>query len=360
MTISATMWDAKVGDTGPAISAQLRERPAPGKRYGEPVPLTDITAITVFCRRESDLALLHTGPVNVVDGTKGEIWAALAPAVTAQAGLVAVEFVVTMTDSSTRTWPAEALADYWYLRVRADLGSTAAPTSVATGLPVGPLFVAAGQTATVTFNGQQVFAAPNSTIRVAAGVNYFGISEWQGHGTWTLSTLPTITPTAGVLHSTVQGNLLTSAGDSVTLALDPAGSTWYGTRPTGGGSGTGAQEVGEGSVLPADGTVWELFRLIGSANPARPDGLWYYNTVSGTGGAWVSVGSGASGLSYTHTQTVAATTWTITHNLGYNPAGIVISDQAGSEVTPDNIDYPNTSTVVVSFLAPQAGTARLS
>jgi hypothetical protein len=38
-----------------------------------------------------------------------------------------------------------------------------------------------------------------------------------------------------------------------------------------------------------------------------------------------------SAMSYTHTQSIAASTWTVTHNLGYKPGGIKVFDSADTE-----------------------------
>lgn len=65
-----------------------------------------------------------------------------------------------------------------------------------------------------------------------------------------------------------------------------------------------------------------------------------------------------SGANYTHTQSVASTTWTITHNLGKNPSVTVI-DSGGSYIITD-ISYTNTNTLVLTFSAALGGTAYLN
>ncbi len=60
---------------------------------------------------------------------------------------------------------------------------------------------------------------------------------------------------------------------------------------------------------------------------------------------------------YTHYQTSAATTWTITHNLGYNP--IVRVFIGTNEVQPETISHPDTNTTVITFLTAQTGYAQL-
>lgn len=60
---------------------------------------------------------------------------------------------------------------------------------------------------------------------------------------------------------------------------------------------------------------------------------------------------------FTYYQSTAATTWTILHNLGYNPiTRIFIGNQ---EVQPATITHPNVNETVITFTTAQAGYARL-
>jgi hypothetical protein len=63
-------------------------------------------------------------------------------------------------------------------------------------------------------------------------------------------------------------------------------------------------------------------------------------------------------LRHTHTQAVAATSWAITHNLGYMPS-ITVIDSGGNEVEGDMV-YNDTNTVTISFSAQMSGIAYLS
>ena len=62
--------------------------------------------------------------------------------------------------------------------------------------------------------------------------------------------------------------------------------------------------------------------------------------------------------SYVHTQSGAASTWTITHNLGFYPA-VAVVDSGGSLVIGD-VTYISTNTLSVSFTASFGGKAYLS
>jgi hypothetical protein len=65
-----------------------------------------------------------------------------------------------------------------------------------------------------------------------------------------------------------------------------------------------------------------------------------------------------SDLSYVHTQSVPSETWTINHNLGFIP-NITVVDSAGS-VVEGSYNYPNSSTVELTFNGSFSGKAYLS
>lgn len=61
--------------------------------------------------------------------------------------------------------------------------------------------------------------------------------------------------------------------------------------------------------------------------------------------------------SYTHVQTIPNDTWTIIHNLGFNPnVSVVIG---GEEVMTD-VSWPDLNTVIVGLDIPRMGSAYLS
>jgi len=60
---------------------------------------------------------------------------------------------------------------------------------------------------------------------------------------------------------------------------------------------------------------------------------------------------------YTFYQTEPTTTWTINHNLGYNP--IVRVFIGTSEVQPQSVTHPSINQAVITFSSPQVGYARL-
>lgn len=64
-------------------------------------------------------------------------------------------------------------------------------------------------------------------------------------------------------------------------------------------------------------------------------------------------------VAYSHLQEVASTTWTITHNLGYYPGGIVAQDSDGNVIESD-IAYVDLNTVQLIHAAPIGGSAKVS
>lgn len=70
---------------------------------------------------------------------------------------------------------------------------------------------------------------------------------------------------------------------------------------------------------------------------------------------------GDIGGQYVHHQSAAASLWTIVHNLGYKPAGILVKDSADEQWLPGQITYINDNILSLNFFnASFAGTAYLS
>ena len=67
---------------------------------------------------------------------------------------------------------------------------------------------------------------------------------------------------------------------------------------------------------------------------------------------------GEVGGNYVHTQSVAASTWTINHNLGMRPNYTVV-DSAGNQVEGAG-QWPNTNTLIITFTGSFSGVAYLS
>lgn len=84
--------------------------------------------------------------------------------------------------------------------------------------------------------------------------------------------------------------------------------------------------------------------------------LYGPKTDSGWGSPTDLVGS--QELGYVHIQEVASSTWTITHGLGFVP-NITVVDTAGT-VVEGSYNYPNSNTVVLTFVGGFSGRAYLS
>ena len=60
-------------------------------------------------------------------------------------------------------------------------------------------------------------------------------------------------------------------------------------------------------------------------------------------------------VAYTHTQAVASATWTINHNLGFNPTAVVL-ESAGTNCE-GSFSYPTVNQMVITFNSAFTGTA---
>jgi hypothetical protein len=67
---------------------------------------------------------------------------------------------------------------------------------------------------------------------------------------------------------------------------------------------------------------------------------------------------GSQELGYVHIQEVASASWSITHGLGFTP-NITVVDTAGT-VVEGSYNYPNSNTVVLTFVGAFSGRAYLS
>lgn len=68
---------------------------------------------------------------------------------------------------------------------------------------------------------------------------------------------------------------------------------------------------------------------------------------------------GVPGGSHVHTQGVPSAVWTITHGLGFEPAGLLVSDTSGAFIDGE-VTFVSTTQLVVAFSAAFAGQAFVS
>jgi hypothetical protein len=122
-----------------------------------------------------------------------------------------------------------------------------------------------------------------------------------------------------------------------------------GTSGPQGGRGTG---ILNGTTAPNNtiGILGDFFLNTTNMNLYGP------KTESGWGSPTDLVGS--QELGYVHIQSVPASVWNITHGLGFTP-NITVVDTAGT-VVEGSYNYPNSSTVVLTFIGAFSGRAYLS
>jgi hypothetical protein len=122
-----------------------------------------------------------------------------------------------------------------------------------------------------------------------------------------------------------------------------------GTSGPQGGRGTG---ILNGTSAPDNtiGIVGDFFLNTTNMNLYGP------KTDSGWGTPTDLVGS--QELGYVHIQSVPSAVWNVTHGLGFTP-NITVVDTAGT-VVEGSYNYPNSSTVVLSFIGAFSGRAYLS
>ena len=122
-----------------------------------------------------------------------------------------------------------------------------------------------------------------------------------------------------------------------------------GTSGPQGPRGTGLLN-GVGAPSPSLGINGDFYLNTSNMNLYGP------KTDSGWGTPTDLVGS--QELGYVHIQEVASATWSITHGLGFVP-NITVVDTAGT-VVEGSYNYPNSNTVVLTFIGAFSGRAYFS
>ena len=122
-----------------------------------------------------------------------------------------------------------------------------------------------------------------------------------------------------------------------------------GTSGPQGGRGTG---ILNGTTPPDNniGIIGDFFLNTTNMNLYGP------KTDSGWGTPTDLVGS--QELGYVHIQSVPSAVWNVTHGLGFTP-NITVVDTAGT-VVEGSYNYPNSNTVVLTFVGAFSGRAYLS
>lgn len=98
--------------------------------------------------------------------------------------------------------------------------------------------------------------------------------------------------------------------------------------------------------------------VTGPRGATGPEGETGATGATGRTGDQGPQGPPGSGAHFTFNQLIAATTWSITHNLGTYPA-LVVLDSTGREVFGDVV-FTDTNSLVITFAAAFAGIANLT
>jgi hypothetical protein len=123
-----------------------------------------------------------------------------------------------------------------------------------------------------------------------------------------------------------------------------------GTQGVQGTTGTGVQGIqGIQGQSGAGASAQDIADAIAAAALDNTDDL-----SEGTTNKYFTVAR----VSYEHTQGVANTSWTITHNLGFKP-NVTVIDSAGN-IVEGEIVYTNSESLTVSFVYAFSGKAYLS
>ncbi len=239
MTHNQVRWRRHRGDTGPALTAILRQPPTVGQRAGDPVTIGAATVLAVF-RRALDHEVVHTTTATT-SSTPGEVSVPVSATIANLGGLHSVEFRVTGTDQ--RTYPDPS--DPWWLLIDAPVATGTSSGGGGGGAATpAPLFLADAEVGTVTGDGQVVFAGAGVTINIDPAVTWFQVAPWPSQTAWALGTTPALTQAGATVDTSAAAELAQGAGGDLLVAAR-AGTTWYvaGADSGGGSGGTGLQEL---------------------------------------------------------------------------------------------------------------------
>ena len=123
-----------------------------------------------------------------------------------------------------------------------------------------------------------------------------------------------------------------------------------------------AESTGSFGYIIGDGTGISNVATISTNVSAPVDGQLL--TYTGSESKWVNKALSSEtigfGLKHTHTQSAAATTWTITHNMGFQYPNVDVYDSNDKLVIPTEITATSSNVLTVTFDSPVSGIATLS
>jgi hypothetical protein len=116
------------------------------------------------------------------------------------------------------------------------------------------------------------------------------------------------------------------------------------------------------------GTSWDVVVTTVVIGPQGPQGIAGAGVATGGTAGQILIKASSNDfdttwtnnqkISYTHGQTATSATWTIVHNLGFNP-NVTVKDNYGN-VIEGYITYNDSNTLTVEFSNPLSGYAYLS
>jgi hypothetical protein len=98
----------------------------------------------------------------------------------------------------------------------------------------------------------------------------------------------------------------------------------------------------------------------GDPGPQGPQGIQGPEGPEGPQGSTGPAGSPEGGILFTHVQGIAATTWTVTHDLGRIGYPVTVTNVDGSLLIPDTLVYTSANVVTLTFAQPQIGYAHVT
>lgn len=128
-------------------------------------------------------------------------------------------------------------------------------------------------------------------------------------------------------------------------------------------AGEAGFETDTGKFKIGDGTaVWSALYYFTTSSSSVLDDLGDVTVTSAAsqqslvynGTAWIN-----KATTFTHTQSSASASWTVTHNLGYRPGGVAIVD-SGENVVSGDILHSSNNELVLNFSSAFSGKAYIS
>lgn len=184
-----------------------------------------------------------------------------------------------------------------------------------------------------------------STLTVA-GTTAQGIETVGADGEFTITALDASTTQKGVASFDAGHFAVVAGAVSLDASLDDLNNV------------TGADGAAVDSVLTKGATDWEPVTraaLVGSTSVGDHNDVALTSPVDGQALVYDGSNFVNQKVFHIHDQASAATTWTVTHNLGQKYCNVVIVDDQDEVIIPESIKFDSTNTLTVTFNTAVAG-----